>query len=152
MIFVSLSLFFFFKGRAGEGFLLHLKITGQLLEALSLISYCQIICPFFLCLTQLFFSHLFHLSPVPVIHGSSSLLVYVFTSMLVYVCVILFLFLILLVLPLLLFTRCPILPFSYYSFSAFLLSPLLSCHLWVTKDSCLKGRIMPVFTPHIPFE
>lgn len=54
-------------------------------------------------------------------------------------------FLIPLLLGLLLFTRCSILC-SYFSFSAFLLSPLLSCHLCVAEVRCLKGRF------HAPFE
>lgn len=53
-------------------------------------------------------------------------------------------FLILLLLALLLFAKCSILC-SYYSFSAFLLSPFLPCHFCVIEVRCLKGRVMPVF-------
>lgn len=150
---LSLSLPLFLR-EGGEGLLLHLKLTVQLLEALYFISYCQIICPFFLCPTQIF-SNLCCLSPVPAVHGSFAAL---FSDQCLCTC-----------------DQCNVnlchsVPFSdsvaspsppfyqrsnftsYYSFYAFFLSPLLSCHLWVTEDSCLEGRLMPVFIPHVPFE
>lgn len=67
-------------------------------------------CPFFLCPTNIFISHLSHLLSVLVVRGSSSLLVYIFTSVLLYVCDVLFLCLF--VLPLFLLTCCQILPSS----------------------------------------